>query len=64
MAKGLQQGGGQSLPADVINLIEQLERHCLAPDGSFVSKSAYFDLQLVSLFPYFLDISFAFLQNV
>lgn len=46
MAKGLQQGGGQSLPADIINLIEQLERHCLAPDGSFVSKSAYFDLQL------------------
>ncbi|GMH05744.1 hypothetical protein Nepgr_007584 [Nepenthes gracilis] len=43
MVKGLQQ---QNLPADVIQLIEQLERHCLAPDGSLVSKSAYYDLQL------------------
>lgn len=41
--KGLQQ---QNLPADVTQLIEQLERHCLAPDGSLVSKSAYSDLQL------------------
>lgn len=47
MAKGLQQqAGGQNLPADVTALIDQLERHCLAPDGSLVSKSAYYDLQL------------------
>ena len=44
MAKG---GGGQNLPADVTQLIDQLERHCLAPDGSLVSKSVYNDLQLV-----------------
>ncbi|KAK1391849.1 AUGMIN subunit 4 [Heracleum sosnowskyi] len=37
---------GQNLPADVTQLIDQLERHCLAPDGSLVSKSAYYDLQL------------------
>ena len=48
MAKGLQQqAGGQNLPADVTALIDQLERHCLAPDGSLVSKCAYYDLQLV-----------------
>lgn len=41
--KGLQQ---QNLAADVTQLIEQLERHCLAPDGSLVSKSVYSDLQL------------------
>ncbi|KAJ8426931.1 hypothetical protein Cgig2_006753 [Carnegiea gigantea] len=41
--KGLQQ---QNLTADVTQLTEQLERHCLAPDGSLVSKSAYSDLQL------------------
>lgn len=44
MVKGLQQ---QNLPADVTQLVDQLERHCLASDGSFVSKSAYYDLQLV-----------------
>ncbi|KAK6946916.1 HAUS augmin-like complex subunit 4 [Dillenia turbinata] len=43
MGKGIQ---GQSLPADVTQLIDQLERQCLAPDGSLVSKSAYYDLQL------------------
>lgn len=43
MVKGLQQ---INLPADVTQLIDQLERHCLAPDGSLVSKSAYYDLQL------------------
>ncbi|XP_039134101.1 AUGMIN subunit 4 [Dioscorea cayenensis subsp. rotundata] len=43
MAKVLQ---GQSLPADVVQLIEQLERHCLAADGSLVSKSSHSDLQL------------------
>ncbi|KAL1831479.1 hypothetical protein ACET3Z_001130 [Daucus carota] len=37
---------GQNLPADVTQLIDQLERHCLAPDGSLVSKSAHYDLQL------------------
>ncbi|KAG8492657.1 hypothetical protein CXB51_010112 [Gossypium anomalum] len=31
--------GGQNLPAN-------LERHCLSPDGSLISKSAYYDLQL------------------
>jgi HAUS augmin-like complex subunit 4 len=47
MAKGSQGGGAQqNLPADVIQVIDQLERHCLAPDGSLVSKSAYYDLQL------------------
>ncbi|XP_043689962.1 AUGMIN subunit 4 [Telopea speciosissima] len=43
MVKGLQ---GQNLAADVSQLIEQLDRHCLAPDGSLLSKSAYDDLQL------------------
>ncbi|CAN6570723.1 unnamed protein product [Malus baccata var. baccata] len=46
MAKGLQQQQGQNLPSDLTQVIDQLERHCLAPDGSLVSKSAYFDLQL------------------
>lgn len=41
--KGLQQ---QNLPADVTLLVDQLERHCLASDGSLISKSAYYDLQL------------------
>ncbi|XP_074590432.1 AUGMIN subunit 4 isoform X1 [Curcuma longa] len=36
----------QNLPADVMHLIEQLERHCLAPDGSYVSKSSFAELQL------------------
>ncbi|XP_020576589.1 AUGMIN subunit 4 [Phalaenopsis equestris] len=35
----------QNTPADVSLLIEQLERHCLAPDGSYLSKSAYSELQ-------------------
>lgn len=43
MVKGLQQ---QNLPADVTLLVDQLERHCLASDGSLISKSAYYDLQL------------------
>ncbi|KAI3948821.1 hypothetical protein MKX01_022235 [Papaver californicum] len=38
--------GGQHLASDVTQLIEQLDRHCLAPDGSMVSKSVYHDLQL------------------
>ncbi|KZV44147.1 hypothetical protein F511_26426 [Dorcoceras hygrometricum] len=36
----------QNMPADVTHVIDQLDRHCLAPDGSLVSKSAYYDLQL------------------
>ncbi|CAN6694678.1 unnamed protein product [Malus baccata var. baccata] len=46
MAKGLQQLQGQNLPPDVAHVVDQLERHCLAPDGSLGSKSAYYDLQL------------------
>ncbi|ERN19654.1 hypothetical protein AMTRI_Chr02g214960 [Amborella trichopoda] len=38
--------GQQSLPSDISQLIEQLERHCLAPDGSGTCKSSYYDLQL------------------
>ncbi|KAF8116730.1 hypothetical protein N665_0015s0101 [Sinapis alba] len=45
MVKALQ-GAAQNLPADVNQLIDQLERHCWAPDGSLVTKSAYYDLQL------------------
>ncbi|CAK9309612.1 unnamed protein product [Citrullus colocynthis] len=45
MVKSLQ-GGGQNLPADVTQVIDQLERHCLAPNGSLVSKPAHYDLQL------------------
>ncbi|KAM5579093.1 AUGMIN subunit 4 [Rosa sericea] len=44
MVKGVQQG--QNLPPDLTQVIDQLERHCLAPDGSLVSKSAFYDLQL------------------
>uniref|UniRef100_A0A251ULL5 Putative HAUS augmin-like complex subunit 4 n=1 Tax=Helianthus annuus TaxID=4232 RepID=A0A251ULL5_HELAN len=39
-------GSAQNLPADVTQLIDQLDRHCLAPDGSLVTKSVYNDLQL------------------
>ena len=42
-------GQSQNLAADVLQVVEQLERHCLAPDGSFVSKSAYSELQLVGV---------------
>ncbi|KAJ6724591.1 AUGMIN SUBUNIT 4 FAMILY MEMBER [Salix viminalis] len=44
MVKGGVQNPG--LAADVSQVIDQLERHCLAPDGSLVSKSACSDLQL------------------
>lgn len=47
---GVQQA--QNLPADLTQVIDQLERHCLAPDASLVSKSAYYDLQLVRLLPH------------
>jgi HAUS augmin-like complex subunit 4 len=52
MVKG---GGVQNpgLAADVSQVIDQLERHCLAPDGSLVSKSAFSDLQLVSAIYYY-----------
>ncbi|KAI4390089.1 hypothetical protein MLD38_002237 [Melastoma candidum] len=46
MVKGLQGAGGGNLPADVNQVIDQLERHCLAPDGSLLSRPAYLDLQL------------------
>ncbi|THG12810.1 hypothetical protein TEA_016140 [Camellia sinensis var. sinensis] len=46
MVKGTIVGGGQNLPADVTQLIDQLDRHCLSPDGSLLSKSSYYDLQL------------------
>ncbi|KAF5478911.1 hypothetical protein F2P56_005433 [Juglans regia] len=45
MVKGLLQGA-QNLPSDVVQVIDQLERHCLAPDGSLVPKPASYDLQL------------------
>ncbi|KAK4491727.1 hypothetical protein RD792_002499 [Penstemon davidsonii] len=35
----------QNIPADVNQVIDQLERHFLAPDGSLISKSTYYDLQ-------------------
>ncbi|KAK7316766.1 hypothetical protein RJT34_00473 [Clitoria ternatea] len=43
MVKGLH---GQNLPADVAQVVDQLERHCLAPDGSLISKPLFNDLQL------------------
>ncbi|CAK8565588.1 unnamed protein product [Lathyrus sativus] len=43
MVKGLH---SQNLPADVAHVVDQLERHCLAPDGSLISKPLYNDLQL------------------
>ncbi|KAL5735924.1 hypothetical protein ACOSP7_030382 [Xanthoceras sorbifolium] len=45
MVKSLQ-GGDKKLPSDLNQVIDLLERHCLAPDGSLISKSAYYDLQL------------------
>lgn len=35
---------GQAMGHGVTALLEQLERHCLAPDGSLASKAAYLDL--------------------
>ncbi|XP_040990645.1 AUGMIN subunit 4 [Juglans microcarpa x Juglans regia] len=47
MVKGLPLlQGAQNLPPDVAQVIDQLERHCLAPDGSLVPRPAYYDLQL------------------
>lgn len=43
MVKGLH---GQNLPADVAQVVDQLERHCFAPDGSLISKPLFNDLQL------------------
>lgn len=41
---------GQGVPA----LLDQLERHCLAPDASLVSKPVYLDLlQVTSFLPPF-----------
>ncbi|KAF9589014.1 hypothetical protein IFM89_018253 [Coptis chinensis] len=39
-------GSVQNLAADVTQLLEQLDRHCLAPDSSLISNSAFLDLQL------------------
>ncbi|KAH0987172.1 hypothetical protein GBA52_014349 [Prunus armeniaca] len=38
MVKGLQLPGQQNLPPDVTHLIDQLERHCLAPDASLARE--------------------------
>jgi HAUS augmin-like complex subunit 4 len=46
MVKGLH---SQNLPSDVAQVVDQLEHHCLAPDGSFISKPLFNDLQLVLL---------------
>lgn len=35
---------GQPLDPGLAHVLEQLERHCLAPDGSLMAKSAYVDL--------------------
>ncbi|KAK2361603.1 AUGMIN subunit [Trifolium repens] len=43
MVKGLH---SQNLPSDVAEVVDQLEYHCLAPDGSFISKPLFNDLQL------------------
>lgn len=43
MVKGLH---GQNLPADVAQVVDQLERHCFALDGSLISKPLFHDLQL------------------
>ncbi|XP_058729331.1 AUGMIN subunit 4-like [Vicia villosa] len=43
MVKGLH---SQNLPGDVSHVVDQLERHCLAPDGSLISKPLFNDLQL------------------
>ncbi|KAL9253280.1 AUGMIN subunit 4-like protein [Drosera capensis] len=46
MVRGMRQQQNRS--PDVVQLIEQLERHCLASDdnGSLISKSAFADLRL------------------
>ncbi|KAK3170495.1 hypothetical protein Dsin_032535 [Dipteronia sinensis] len=48
MVKSLLGGGGgdKKLPSDLNQVIDLLDRHCLAPDASLISKSAYHDLQL------------------
>ncbi|KAK1581379.1 hypothetical protein Q3G72_005555 [Acer saccharum] len=46
MVKGLQGGGDKKLPSDLNQVIDLLDRHCLAPDASLISKSGYYDLQL------------------
>ncbi|KAE9591029.1 putative HAUS augmin-like complex subunit 4 [Lupinus albus] len=43
MVKGLH---AQNLPADVALVVDHLERHCMAPDGSLISKPLFNDLQL------------------
>ncbi|KAK0602024.1 hypothetical protein LWI29_029674 [Acer saccharum] len=46
MVKSLQGGGDKKLPSDLNKVMDLLDRHCLAPDASLISKSAYYDLQL------------------
>ncbi|XP_024519609.1 AUGMIN subunit 4 [Selaginella moellendorffii] len=36
--------GGAMVDDGLAQLVEQLNRHCLAPDGSYVAKAAYYDL--------------------
>ncbi|GAU39413.1 hypothetical protein TSUD_323610, partial [Trifolium subterraneum] len=43
MVKGFH---SQNLPSDVAHVVDQLEHHCLAPDGSFISNPLFNDLQL------------------
>ena len=38
---------GHPLGPGLSNVLEQLERHCLAPDGSLMSRSAFLDLTQV-----------------
>lgn len=49
---------GQGVPA----LLDQLERHCLAPDGTLVSKPAFLDLLQVG-FEFFLSLSLCLSLN-
>ncbi|PKU87565.1 hypothetical protein MA16_Dca018096 [Dendrobium catenatum] len=40
----------QNTLPDISQLIEQLEHHYLTPDGSYLSKSTYSELHLVTPF--------------
>lgn len=64
MVKSIQ--GEKKLPPDLSQVIDLLERHCLAPDGSLMSKSSFNDLQLVLYISHFsiLLFSFVFLIEV
>jgi hypothetical protein len=49
---------GHPIGPGLSNVLEQLERHCLAPDGSLMSRSAFLDLTQASAlcFSFFLFI--------